>query len=408
MKVELKKLKQNPFRDFKIDPIEPEAVQRLRASIRDHGFWSGVPCRTNEDGDTEIAAGHTRVIAAIEEGITHADLPVSNYNDAEMIRVYADENATQRIDSSIAATGVVASCLKYLIKGVLRNDKDVCEILQTSDKGLEIIRGQIASSKGIGRDTILRFLEGTPGITVTTVQNQISHLKASGDYARIIAEVNEEIAKEQAQEREELARAEQQAKEAKEEAEKKAALAKVQKLGQVKEARDTGKRAVKASSERKPTFDFQGVSKHIKSEHALRKFREVVERESMQKYLPFEKQAVLAKDLVERAKAQNEDLTGTFISNWATMLMMDAVQKAGKINRKTRHELEAEDLLLKWDHLTTQFCNSVRSVHSFGERALHMLEKNPDADFKITPSLRNAVSYVKPVINKLAAKLHVP
>jgi hypothetical protein len=59
--------------------------------------------------------------------------------------------------------------------------------------GLEIVRGPIASSKGIGRDLILRFLQGVPGITASNIEHQIANLKSSGDYARIIQEVHDEI-----------------------------------------------------------------------------------------------------------------------------------------------------------------------------------------------------------------------
>jgi hypothetical protein len=38
---------------------------------------------------------------------------------------------------------------------ILKGDPDVSEISQTSGKGLEIVRGQIASSKGLGREMIV-------------------------------------------------------------------------------------------------------------------------------------------------------------------------------------------------------------------------------------------------------------
>lgn len=115
MLVNLSELKPNPVRDFTIDPIDQEAIEKLRQSIKDHTFWSGVVCR-KKNGQLEIAAGHHRVKAALAEGITKAEVSVCDYDDADMIRVYADENATQRGNSGTALTGAIAAAIKYLTK----------------------------------------------------------------------------------------------------------------------------------------------------------------------------------------------------------------------------------------------------------------------------------------------------
>jgi hypothetical protein len=52
MKVELALLKPNPLRDFSIDPIDQEVVEAIKESIRQDGFWSGLPTergRRNRD-----------------------------------------------------------------------------------------------------------------------------------------------------------------------------------------------------------------------------------------------------------------------------------------------------------------------------------------------------------------------
>jgi septal ring factor EnvC (AmiA/AmiB activator) len=70
------------------------------------------------------------------------------------------------------------------------------------------VEGRIASSDGIGRDLILDFLHDTPGINAGSVRQQLSNLKTSGHYARIVQEVEAEIAQEQQAARAALARAE--------------------------------------------------------------------------------------------------------------------------------------------------------------------------------------------------------
>jgi predicted secreted acid phosphatase len=51
---------------------------------------------------------------------------------------------------------------------------------------------------GMGREILLAFLHDIPGIHKSSLDHQLVNLKASGDYARLIAEVQQEIAAEQA------------------------------------------------------------------------------------------------------------------------------------------------------------------------------------------------------------------
>src|SRR6185436_18804645 len=146
MKVRLRELKDNPFRDMQVDPIQDDIVDRLEASIRENGFWHGVVCRRS-NGSIQIACGHHRVRAAIKAGETEADVFVKDYDDASMIRIYASENATQRGNSVTALAGCVASSVHFIAKAVLTGH--VSPIGETSQKSLEILRGQIASEKGL-------------------------------------------------------------------------------------------------------------------------------------------------------------------------------------------------------------------------------------------------------------------
>src|SRR4051794_40547391 len=115
MNVDLTKLQFNPTRNLTIDPIDPERVEMLRKSIRDYGFWSGVICRKTKDGIIQIAAGHTRVQAAILEGHTREDVCIAkDVDDDDMVRIYGTENATQRGNLGSSRVGTVAAALKRL------------------------------------------------------------------------------------------------------------------------------------------------------------------------------------------------------------------------------------------------------------------------------------------------------
>jgi hypothetical protein len=109
------------------------------------------------------------------------------------------ENATQRGNSGTAIAGSVASAIQFLAKDILTGGKHVRQNYQTSCKGLQTLQGQLASEKGIGRDVVLKFLDGVRGIKESIVQAQLANLKASGDYQRIVGEVTAQIKQEQKQ-----------------------------------------------------------------------------------------------------------------------------------------------------------------------------------------------------------------
>ena len=62
--------------------------------------------------------------------------------------------------------------------------------------------------------------------------------------------------------------------------------------------------AVITSASKPITFDFDGVSKHLKNSEQVAAFRECVVKPGPQAALPFEKQAELAAHFVEMAKEQ--------------------------------------------------------------------------------------------------------
>ena len=61
MKVKIKDLKPNPFRDMKNYPINQEKIQSLTNSINETGFWDNILARKN-NGNIEIAYGHHRLV----------------------------------------------------------------------------------------------------------------------------------------------------------------------------------------------------------------------------------------------------------------------------------------------------------------------------------------------------------
>src|SRR5262245_11701898 len=173
MKVKLETLQPNPMRDFTIDPIDDDRVKELAESIKEDGFWGGVVCRRTNGNGIQIAAGHHRIKAAMKAGIREADVFAGEMNDEQMIRIYARENALQRGNTSTAMAGSVAAALRFKAKQILIGQSSVANATD------EI-------KNGIGWRPVLEMLEGTSGVSVRTVQDQLANLKASGDYARVI------------------------------------------------------------------------------------------------------------------------------------------------------------------------------------------------------------------------------
>jgi len=109
MKVALKNVLPNPFRDMDRYPIHPQKILQLKASINSTGFWDNVVAREAGNGKIELAYGHHRLTALkamVEEGAsilingertkltmsTEFDWIVRPLDDEEMLKIMAHEN----------------------------------------------------------------------------------------------------------------------------------------------------------------------------------------------------------------------------------------------------------------------------------------------------------------------------
>lgn len=102
MKVKIKDLKPNPFRNIENYPINSDKVDKLKRSIEETGFWDNVIARS-KDGDIQIAYGHHR-LRALHEVYTpdfQIEVPIKDLSDEIMFKVMANENMAEW-DSSIA------------------------------------------------------------------------------------------------------------------------------------------------------------------------------------------------------------------------------------------------------------------------------------------------------------------
>jgi hypothetical protein len=92
---------------------------------------------------------------------------------------------------------ISAAAVRLVVRLLLSEDisrEFARDSLFDSQKALDITKGTLLTGDGIGQPVITRVLANTPGITINTVRDSLSQLKSSGDYARIIQEVQIQIA----------------------------------------------------------------------------------------------------------------------------------------------------------------------------------------------------------------------
>ena len=150
----------------------------------------------------------------------------------------------------------------------------------------------MASDDGIGQKSIVRFFKDVPGFNDPAIQKAIANLKTSGHYARIIAEAQAETEQERALAIAQAEREQADAEEAERQAivdakaqadadtkaramEAKAAAKAAKKRSKVlRDATESIDQAVITSASKPITFDFDGVSKHLKNSEQVEAFRE--------------------------------------------------------------------------------------------------------------------------------------
>lgn len=513
MLVDLEQLKPNPERDFIVDPIDQDIVGKLKNSIEDHKFWGGVICRQLPDGTLEIAAGHHRIKAALEAGVTHAELVVRNdIDDEDMVLIYARENATQRGFTNTALAGSVASALRRLTRIVLTGHAlKFQSIFPNPHKTMH----DVESGEGIGQDLIFDFLQGRsrarrskakptsnashvdamPDLKRSMVQHQLANLKTSGNYTRIVQEIKARIAEEETEakavakaayeeaeqirkeqeaeaERKRIAQEEAQAaKERKLQAEKeehaarerartaKRAEEKARREAELKEAeakrkeqtaltalaekrqqeaeetarqfairqaeaearqkaaetakaqkttasQSAEKAATKAEAQPK-TFDLEGVQRHLKNEHQVDVFRKFVTSEGIKPLLAVADQAALAKHLVERAAAGGYELTGRFIQEHISDLIMEGKTAAREDAKAEKATLIETDLRYKERQYQLDLIKALGSVATHGRKLQELYGTNwpKSLDHNLLPQLTQALHSARVMLDKALALL---
>jgi hypothetical protein len=90
--VPVDKIRSNPYRDLKRNPIDSEKAEAIAVSISKNTFWLGIYGRRMEDGTVQLAFGHTRLESAKMEGLKEIPVTLADLSDGQMLVYLASEN----------------------------------------------------------------------------------------------------------------------------------------------------------------------------------------------------------------------------------------------------------------------------------------------------------------------------
>lgn len=122
MKIAVRDLKPNPFRDLDRYPVQPEKTEALKRSIKDTSFWDNLLARKapNGSGGFEIAYGHNRLKALRDLRVDEIDIPVRSLDDTDMARIMAHENMEEWGHSTTIEQETVRSIIAAYAEGRIK------------------------------------------------------------------------------------------------------------------------------------------------------------------------------------------------------------------------------------------------------------------------------------------------
>jgi len=168
MKVKLKNLKPNPFRNIKQYPIKEEKVKQLMTSIRETGFWENILCRKRGD-NVEIAYGHHRLEALRQVFGPDKEISVivKDLDNETMIRVMANENDERY------------NCIPAVIDETVKSARDYLK--EHPEVARKVLSSEPSEVKRIriGAPIIAKFLG--ENWTITRVEEALSRLNMIED-----------------------------------------------------------------------------------------------------------------------------------------------------------------------------------------------------------------------------------
>jgi hypothetical protein len=200
--VSLSKIKDNPYRDKKRNPIDKDRVEHLTESIETTGFWKGIYGREVEDS-VEIAFGHTRVDAARAAGLVEIPVEIEKFSDSDMLMRMTRENLRGELLVSLEA---VSAAVKALAEGAVKVEEADPKTNTTALRyAPSFVPGKPCSTPGVSHaytaDSLARVLGGVylrpngkaqPGVLAALGILEMEERKVLGFSERVLREPDTE------------------------------------------------------------------------------------------------------------------------------------------------------------------------------------------------------------------------
>lgn len=181
MKIQVKDLESNPYRNLKKYPLSKTKIRGLKTSIEENGFWGGLLVREhpNKNGKYQLAFGHHRLEAVKECGHKSVDnMIVFDLSDDDMLhRMFAENHETWGARPACILENVESA--RDRLKFIMDNNEwdtlgEITQGLFDGKKGFDTSRGM-----GVGKGPILKYLGGL--YNENQVKDAISILDADSD-----------------------------------------------------------------------------------------------------------------------------------------------------------------------------------------------------------------------------------
>jgi hypothetical protein len=159
VKIKIKNLMPNPFREIDCYPLDEARLTALQNSIENTGFWDNILCRKH-GVNYEIAYGHHRLEALrrLYGDKYEVDIPCKKIGDADMVKIMADENITIYEHDPKVIVETVRIAKEFLETNLTELEK-VGAIGGTDFGNIETFMARVKKD-GVGRNILMAFLGG--------------------------------------------------------------------------------------------------------------------------------------------------------------------------------------------------------------------------------------------------------
>jgi ParB/RepB/Spo0J family partition protein len=198
MKILVKNVLPNPYRDLVRNPLSDDQVDKIKDSFERTGYWENVVVRKSpmDSGKYELAHGHNRLEAMRRLKIKEAVFIVKPLGDYEMLAAMIDENATQQsITPKIVMENVTAAI--ELAEKMLKDSTTVAQFNQALSKSrcasthngswreeeFTKAREAVLDGEGLGRGFIAHFYPGHPPNSHVMQAAIVAHYATENPYS---------------------------------------------------------------------------------------------------------------------------------------------------------------------------------------------------------------------------------